>query len=63
MHAPNFIQMVLLCLVGHLTDAESTDIVFAAVAHQDVVEILKADGAKVFELVEVKFFRKLNLIL
>ena len=52
--APDAVGWLNSFFPGHLTNAETANVVLAAIAHQNVVEISEADGTTKFELVEVE---------
>ena len=49
--APNSILGIFLCRLSHFTNAESADVVFAASAHKDRIEVPQTNRTAVFELV------------
>jgi hypothetical protein len=52
--APDAIGWLNSLFPGHLTDAETANVVLAAITHQNAVEVSEADGTAKYELVGVE---------
>lgn len=52
--APDTIGWLNIFSLGHLTDAETANVVLAAITHQNAVEVSEADRTAKYELFEVE---------
>lgn len=52
--APDAIGWLNYFFSGHLTDAETANVVLAAITHQNAVEVSEADRTAKFEFFEVE---------
>lgn len=58
--APNYVLWVLFSRLGHFSDAESADVVLAAAAYENGIEVAKTNRAAVLELLVRVLSKHLN---